>query len=177
MTSRHELCTTLKQVSRYKTEYHPPTDIQEISSSTPSPMVGVVIHRRFFVHLATTSRMCLECTILDQKGDAHSTFKNFLFTAEYILVYVPRSKSNIVICKLEDACTEGYESFGFPSSQTQPNAQYLSQSDRMGYGLVTAAAQMGTQPNFQHLSQLDQIGYGLVPALDQVGYGLLSEPM
>jgi hypothetical protein len=107
-------------------------------------MVGVVIHRRFFVHPNTTSRMCLECTILDQKRDAHSTFKNFLFTAECISVYVPRSKSNIVICELEDARTEGYESFGFPSSQTHPNAQYLSQSDRMGYGLVTAAVQMGT---------------------------------
>jgi hypothetical protein len=114
-----ELSTALKQVSRYKTEYRPTTDIREISSTLPSPLVGVVIQRRFFVHLHTiSSLMCPECTILDQKGDAHSTFQNFLFTAECILVYVPRSKSNIVICELEDACTEGYELFGFPLSQT-----------------------------------------------------------
>ncbi len=94
----------------------------------------------------TTSRMCLECTILDQIGDAHSTFQNFLFTSDCISVYVPCSKSNIVICELEDACTEGYELFGFPLSQTQPNAPYLSQSDRMGYGSVPAAGQMGSQP-------------------------------
>jgi hypothetical protein len=187
MTSRHELSTSLKQVSHYKTEYRPPTDTGQISSTTPSQMGGVVIHRCFFVHPHTTSRMCLKCTILDLKGDAHSTFQNFLFTAECISVYVPRSKSNIVICELEDACTEGYELFGFPLSQTQPAAQYLSQSDQMGYGLVPDSVQMGTQPNYHHLSQLDQIGYGLVPDADQrgygvpdadqMGYGLLSRPL
>jgi hypothetical protein len=103
--------------------------------------------------------------------------RNFLFTAKCISVYVPRSKTNVVICELEDACTEGYKSFGFPFCQTQPNAPYLSQSDQMGYGLVPAAVQIGTQPNFQHLSQLDQMGYGLVPDADQMGYGLLSKPL
>jgi hypothetical protein len=70
-------------------------------------------------------------------------FKNFLFTSECISVYVARSKSNVVVCELEDACTEAYESFGFPLSQTQPNVQYLSQSDQMGYGLVSVADKMG----------------------------------
>jgi hypothetical protein len=177
MMSRHELSNTaLKQLSRYKTEYRPTGDKREISSTTPSQMTGVVIHRRFFVDVNTTSRMCLECTILDQIGDAHSMFQNFLFTSDCNSVYVPRSKSNIVICELEDACTEGYESFGFPLSQTQPNAPYLSQSDWMGYGSVPAAAQMGSQPNFQHLSQLEQMGYGFVPNADQMGYGL-SQPL
>jgi hypothetical protein len=88
--------------------------------------------------------MCLECTtILDQVGDAHSTFQNFHFTSECILVYVPCSKSKVVIYELEDACTEAYESFGFLLSQTQPNVQYLSQLDQMGYGLVPEADQMG----------------------------------
>jgi hypothetical protein len=92
------------------------------------------------------------------------------------LVYVPRSNSNFVICELEDACTEGYELFCFPLSQTQPIDPYLSQSDQMGNGVVPAAAQMGSQPNFQHVSQLEQMGYGLVPDANQMGYGL-SEPL
>jgi hypothetical protein len=146
MMSRHELSKTLKQVRRYKTEYHPTTNRRKISSTLPKTMAGVVIHRRFFVHPNTTSRMCLECTILDQNGDAHSTFQNFFFIAECISVYVPRSKTNVVICELEDACTEGYEPFGFPLCQTQPNTPYLSQSDQMGYGLVPTAVQIGTQP-------------------------------
>jgi hypothetical protein len=171
MMSHHELSTALSKVSCYKTKYCPTTGIREMSSSTPSQMTGVVIHRRFFVNPNTTIRMCLECTILDQIGDAHLSFQNFLFTSECILVYIPHSKSNVVIFELEDACTEGYEFFGFPLSQTQPNAQYLSQSDQKGYGLVPAA-QMGTQPNLQYLSHLDQMGYGLVPKTDQMRYGL-----
>jgi hypothetical protein len=177
MMSRHKLSTTLKQARRYKTEYGPTTDTRKISSTLPKTMAGVVIHCRFFVHPNTTSRMCLECTILDKKGDAHSTFQNFLFTAKCISVYVPSSKTNVVICELEDACTEGYESFGFPLCQTQPNTPYLSQSDQMGYGLVPTAVQIGTQPNFQHLSQLDQMGYGLVPDANQMRYGLLYKPL
>jgi hypothetical protein len=105
MMSRHELSTTLKQVSRYKTRYRPTTDTRKISRTLPKTMAGVVIHHRFFVHPNTTSRMCLECTILDQKGDAHSRFQNFLFITKCISVYVPRSKTNIVICELEDAAT------------------------------------------------------------------------
>jgi hypothetical protein len=174
MMSRHDLSTTLKQVNRYKTEYRPTTNTRGISSTLPKTMAGVVIHHRFFVYPNTTSRICLKCTILDQKGDAHSMFQNFIFTAECISVM---SKTNVVICELEDACTEGYESFGFPLCQTQPNAQYLSQSNQMGYGLVPRAVQIGTQPNFQHLSQLDQVGYCLVPNADQMGYGLLSKPL
>jgi hypothetical protein len=143
MMSRHELSAALSKVSRYQTDYRPTTDVREISSTTPNRMLGVVIHRRFFVNPSTNSRMCLECTMLDHIGDPHSTFQNFLFTSECISVYVARSKSNVVVCELEDACTEGYESFGFPLSQTQPKVQYLSQSDQMGSGFASTTDQMG----------------------------------
>jgi hypothetical protein len=32
--------------------------------------------------------------------------------------YVTRSKTNVVICELEDDCTDGFESFGFAMSQS-----------------------------------------------------------
>ena len=107
--------------------------------------------------------------MLDHLGDAHSVFQNYLFTSECISAYLTRSKSNVVVCELQDSCNEGYESFGFPLSQTmpniqtQPNLQYLSQSEQMGYGMLP-------------LSQLEQIGYELVTGQAQLGYGL-SDPL
>jgi hypothetical protein len=55
---------------------------------------------------------------------------------ECMSVYVSRSKTNIVVCELENVCSEGFESFGFAMSQPPPTVQYLlSQLDQMGYGL------------------------------------------
>jgi hypothetical protein len=56
---------------------------------------------------------------------------------------VSRSKSNIVVCELENDCNEGYESFGFSMSQPTPNVQYLFQADQMGYGILSQSEQMG----------------------------------
>jgi hypothetical protein len=142
MLSRHELSSALSTAGHYKTEYLPANDERPISSSTPVGLLGVVIHRRFFRD-HNSSKMCLECTILDQVGDPHSTFKNYLFTSECMSVYVARSKTNIVVCELEYVCNDGYESFGFAMSQPQPTIQYLSQLDQMGYGILSQAEQMG----------------------------------
>jgi hypothetical protein len=60
-----------------------------------------------------------------------------------MLVYVSHSKSNIVVCELENDCNEGYELFGFSMSQPTPNVQYLSQADQMGYGILSQSEQMG----------------------------------
>jgi hypothetical protein len=103
---------------------------------------GVVIHRRFFRN-HNSSKMCLECTFLDHVADPHSTLMNYLFTLECMSVYVSRSKSNIVVCELENNCNEGYQSFGFSMSQPTPNGQYLSQADQMGYGILSQSEQMG----------------------------------
>jgi hypothetical protein len=104
---------------------------------------GIVIHHQFFLSPDITNKMCLECTFLDNLGDAHQTFQKYLFTSGCISAYLIRSKSNVVVCELEDSPIEGYESFGFSLSQSQqtvqysqPNMQYLSQSDQMGYGIV-----------------------------------------
>jgi hypothetical protein len=146
MHSRHELSAALSKAGRYYTEYRPATDIREVSLTTPQRMLGIVIHRQFFVSPNITTKLCLECTVLDQLGDAHSTFHSYLFTSECISAYLTRSKSNVVVCELEDSCNEGYESFGFPFSQTPTNVQYMSQSDQMGYGIV---------------DKTDPIGYGI----------------
>jgi hypothetical protein len=97
--------------------------------------------------------MCLECTFLDNLGDAHQTFQKYLFTSGCISAYLIRSKSNVVVCELEDSPIEGYESFGFSLSQSQQTVQY-------------------SQPNMQYLSQSDQMGYGIVLKSDQMGFGL-----
>jgi hypothetical protein len=101
--------------------------------------------------------MCLECTFLDNLGDAHQTFQKSLFTSGCISAYLTRSKSNVVVSKLEDSRIEGYELFGFSLSQSQQNVQY-------------------PQLNMPYLSQSDQMGYGIVSKSDQMGFGL-SEPL
>ncbi len=142
MVSRHELITALSSSGRYNTEYRPPGDVQKVSTTTPPHMLGIVIHRRFFMSPNITQKLCLECTILDQLADAHTTFQNYLFTSECIISYLSSLKSNVVVCELEDLCNEGYKQFVFPMSQTQPNIQYLSQSEQMGYGIVSESNPM-----------------------------------
>ncbi len=143
MVSCHELITFLSSLGRYNTEYRSIGDVREVSTTTPRPMLGIVIHCRFFVSRNITQKTCLECTILDMVADPHTTFQHFLFTSECIISYLSGSRSNVVICELEASCSEGYESFGFSLSQTQPNLQYLSQSEQMGYGIVSESDRMG----------------------------------
>jgi hypothetical protein len=142
MLSRHELSSALAKVERYKMDFLPTNDTRPISISPPLGLAGVVIHHRFFRN-HNSSKMCLECTFLDHVADPHSTFKNYLFTSECMLVYVSRSKSNIVVCELENDYNEGYKLFGFSMSQPTPNVQYLSQADQMGYGILSQSEQMG----------------------------------
>ena len=168
MQSRHDLSSALSNIGRYKTEFREPDDTRQISMSIPPRLLGVVIHRRFFMNRTTTNKMCLECTILDQLGDAHSTFRNYLFTSECMSAYVGRSKTNVVVCELDDDRAEGYETFGFPFSQSQPIVHQISQSDQMGYA---------TEPSVEQLSQKEQIVFGNFPQpeprgySDQMGYG------
>ena len=151
MHSRHELAAALSKPGRYITEYRPSDDERVVSTTTPLRMLGIVIHRRLFISQNTSNKMCLECPILDHVGDAHSMFQNFLFTSECISAYLTRSKSNVVVCDLHHSCNnEGYESVGFPLSQTQPSVQYLSQSAQMGYGVAPT-------------SHFEQMGYGVQP--------------
>ena len=146
MHSRHELSMALSNVFWYKNNFRSKEDVRDISISIPTWLLGVVIHRRFFVN-RNSKKMCLECTILGPTGDAHSTFQNYLFSTESMCSYVTRSKTNVVICEWEDDCTDGYESFGFAMSQPPPTIQQLSQSEQMGYGILG-------------LSQTNQRGYG-----------------
>jgi hypothetical protein len=142
---------------RYHTEYCPTADVREVSATALRGMLGIVIQRQFFVFPKITNIMCRKCTFSDNLGDAHLTFQNYLFTSECILAYLTCSKSNVAVCKLEDSCIEGYESFGFSLSQSQQNVPY-------------------PQQNIQYLSQSDQMGYGIVSKSDQIGFGL-SEPL
>ena len=79
--SRHELSMALSNIVRYKNNFRSKEDVRDISISIPTKVLGVVIHRRFFVNL-NTRKMCLECTILGPTGDAHPTFQNYLFSVE-----------------------------------------------------------------------------------------------
>jgi hypothetical protein len=87
-------------------------------------------------------------------GDAHSAFECFLFTVEVISTYGSKSKSNVVICKLADACHEGYESFGFPLSQTQPPVQHVQHLAQYGMQQLSQLSQ--TQPPIQQVEHLSQ---------------------
>jgi hypothetical protein len=73
--------------------------------------------------------------------------KTTFFSVELMCLYVTRSKTNVVICELEDDCTDGLESFGFAMSQPPPTIQQFSQSEQMGYGILG-------------LSQTNQMWYG-----------------
>ncbi len=169
LQSRHELSSALSKVTRYKTSHRSMEDKREVSISLPTRMLGVVIHKRFFVNHQST-KMCLECTILDHIADLHSTFQNYLFAVDVVSSYVHRSETNAVICELEDACIEGYESFGFPTQQTiqqrsglpiPPRIQHLSQTNQMGYGMLPLSQQTG-----------HQIGYGMIPLPQQPAHML-----
>jgi hypothetical protein len=129
--SRHELSTSLSKVTRYKTNFRCQDDTQEVSISLPSWIMGIVIHQQFFMN-CTTTKMCLECTIIGPMGDVHSTFQCYLFTIEVVSSYVSKSKSNVVICELAAACIEVYESFNFPLSQTQPPVQHVQHLAQYG---------------------------------------------
>jgi hypothetical protein len=69
------------------------------------------------------------------------TFKNYLFAFECMLLYVARSKTNILVCQLKNTCNEGYKSFGFGMSQPPPTVQYLSQSNQMMYDILLQSEQ------------------------------------
>jgi hypothetical protein len=92
-------------------------------------MFGIAIHCQSFLSPNVTNNMCLECTfVLDNLVDAHPTLQNFLFTSECILACLTCSQSNVVVCKLDDSCIEGYESVGFSLSRPQQNFQYPQQN-------------------------------------------------
>jgi hypothetical protein len=173
INSRHELSSALSKLNRYKTDHQGKEDTQEISPTLPSRLIGIVIHQRFFMNCSTT-KMCLECTILGPMGDAHSTFECFLFTVEVISTYVSKSKSNVVICELDDACHEGYESFGFSLSQTQPPVQHVQHLAQYGMQQLSQLSQ--TQPPIQQVEHLSQYGIqGMSQAeYNQMGYGQMS---
>jgi hypothetical protein len=162
--SRQDLSSALATYGRYKTLYRSTEDRREISLTLPQHILGVVIHQRFFV-TPNTRKMCLECTCLGPTADPHLTFQNYLFTVESMAAYVGKSKSNVVVCELEDDVTEGYEQFGFPS---------LSQQSQQNF-----------QPGFLSLSQqaqqisqsADTMGYGLMSQSDQMGYGIMRDGM
>jgi hypothetical protein len=91
LTSHHELSTALSKVLRYKISLCPLDDQREVSISLPNRILGLVIHQRFYLD-RTSTKMCLECTILGPTGDCHTTFQNFLFNVEVVASYVTRSK-------------------------------------------------------------------------------------
>jgi hypothetical protein len=183
MPSRHELSAALSKCGRYQNEYLLTDDVREVSATTPKHTWGIVIHRQFFVYPNITNKMCLECTFLDSLGDAHQTFQKYLFTSECISACLTRSKSNVVVCELEDSCLDGYEPFGFSLSQSQPNVQYptpnmqyLSQSEQMGHVRQSQQNVQYPPPNMQYLSQSEQMGYVIVSKSDQMVFGL-SQPL
>jgi hypothetical protein len=92
--------------------------------------------------------MVLECTFLNQTGDVHPTIQNFLFQIETISTYFCHSKSNVVICELEEDHSKGMESMGYPIAPSQPPFDFWSQMDQMRYG-------------FPSLSQSEAMGYGM----------------
>ncbi len=199
LKSRRELSSALSKVSRYRTGFLSEEDKRVVSDSLPTRMLGIVIHQRFYLNRETT-KMCLECTCLDHIGDRHSTFQNYLFEVEIVASYVHRSKTNVVVCELEDACIEGYESFGFPTQETiqrrsglrtQQTIQHLSQTSQMGYGRLPLSQPTGYQNGYGMLplSQATdhQKGYGMIPLSQQIahmlsqmvqrGYGILANGM
>ncbi len=148
MNCRVQLSSNLGIPNFFSTSFLPLGDKRMVSTTLPKLIKGMVIHKHRFIrgdlqNNSTMANMCLECTILDMVADPHTTYQNFLFTSECIISYLSGSRSNVVVCELEDACTEGYESFGFPMSQTQPTLQFLSQTEQMGYGLVSESDRMG----------------------------------
>jgi hypothetical protein len=183
MHSRHELSAALSKCGCYQNEYRLTDDVREVSATTPKHTLGIVIHCQFFVSPNIINKMCLECTFLDRLGDAHQTFHKYLSTLECISAYLSRSKSNVVVCELEDSRLDGYESFVFSLSQSQPNVQYptpnmqyLSQLKQMGYVRQSQQNVQYPPTNMQYLSQSEQMGYGIVSKSDQMGFGL-SQPL
>jgi hypothetical protein len=151
-------------------------------------MLGIIIHQQLFMNWCETTKMCLECTILDHIGDFHSTFQNYIFAVNAVSSYVHWSKTNVVVCKLEDACIKGYELLGFPTQQT---IQHLSQTNQMGYGMLPLSQPTSHQNGYGMLplSQATdhQKGYGMIPLSQQIahmlsqmvqrGYGILANGM
>ena len=147
-------------------------------------MLGVVIHKRLFLSPQST-KMCLECTVLANGGDIHSIFQNYLFSVEVITSYVVRSKSNVIVCELEDDCPDGYECMGFPLSQpgtgyplSQPGTGYPLSQPGAGFPLSQQDACFPlSQPRGDYLMR--QLGYGIQPMsqCERISYGIAEDGM
>jgi hypothetical protein len=146
---RLELSSGLTNMGRFKNDRRDPvTDQRVVSLTTPGRMTGVVIHQRLFVNYPSSSKLCVECSILVELGDLHPTFTNSLFSVESIAAYVNRSKTQVIVCELEAGIPEGLESMGFPMINSQPVLEHQSQNQQLGYG-------------YGPVSQQDLMGYGI----------------
>jgi hypothetical protein len=153
MHSRNELSMALSKVGWYKNNnFHSKEKMYKIYIYIyihPHSVIGSC-HSLMALLNQNTRKMCLEsCTsILGPTGGAQSTFQNYLFSVELMCLYVTHSKTTVVICELEDDCTDGYGSSRFTVSQPPLlTIQQLFQSEQMGNGIWG-------------LLQMDQMGYG-----------------
>jgi hypothetical protein len=153
MHSRNELSMALSKVGWYKNNnFHSKEKMYKIYIYIyihPHSVIGSC-HSLMVLLNQNTRKMCLEsCTsILGPTGGAQSTFQNYLFSVELMCSYVTHSKTAVVICELEDDCTDGYGSSGFTVSQPPLlTIQQLFQSEQMGNAILG-------------LLQMDQMGYG-----------------
>jgi hypothetical protein len=136
-------------------------DDREVLNSVPLSFLGVVIHGRYFQNHAS-SKMILGCTFLDQNKDAHTTYQNFLFTIDTISAYLNWSKSNVIVCELEDDLSKGMESMGYPGVAAHAPFDFRTQPEHMGYGFPT-------------LSQSETMGYGTGTTFELSGGVLQAE--
>jgi hypothetical protein len=161
--SRLDLSNSLSKPGRYKTYHRPEEDVRVVSISLPKLVTGIVIHQRLFLN-RNTQKMVLECTFLVSLAEEHSTFQKSLFNIDVISIFVNRSKSQVIVCELEDDSPDGYESMGYPTTLSQTTPQYHSQ---------TTPAYLSQTPAFISLPN-HPMGYGFVPpsTSDTMGYGI-----
>ncbi len=69
---------------------------------------ALIIHCQYLINQSllnpmTSENICLECTILHEQGLEHPSYTSTLFDIDCISAFIIKSKSNVIMCQLEDS--------------------------------------------------------------------------
>jgi hypothetical protein len=153
---RARLGRNLALISKFQTEHRPLNDERIIFGELPSSkeVIGIVLHKLYLIDSAhfnseSAENLAVECTILHKYGEAHRSYTKQLFKVHCIDSWLQKSKSNTVLCQLEELTidnaqmsqtqmsqriTQGPPQQFFPQQMSQGYSQAMSQSYSQGYG-------------------------------------------
>jgi hypothetical protein len=157
---RARLGRNLALISKFQTEHRPLNDERVIFGELPASkeVKGLVIHKRYLIdstlfNAESAENLAVECTILHDFGQEHPSYTKQLFKVHCIDTWIRRSKSNIILCQLEEATIDNNQMM----SQTvahHPPQQFFQQQPSQGF---SQAMSQGYSQGFSQQSYLQPV--------------------